>query len=133
MKEIILKEGDIVKLNDGTEFVIDISDGEPMRLFIDKTQKGGYYVVEIKRVKEYETIYKKPQEILDKEEKEYLRAVIRPFRKKVEFIKKSTLIDGDYIVIGLYKEVTALPSFKKDTMYKGMEVNKHYTIKELGL
>ena len=76
------------------------------------------------------------KEILDKEEKEYLEAVIRPFKKKVLCIKRCQ--GGiDYEFIGIrYKTqstATALPHYKNNTMYKGMELNKEYTLKELGL
>ena len=39
----------------------------------------------------------------------------------------------DYICIGLNDEAISLPYFKKGTMYKGMELYKEYTLKELGL
>ncbi len=76
-------------------------------------------------------IYQEP--ILDEEERKYLSAVIRPFRDKVLYIKKSRCADGEYIFIELKVEIINLPLFEKDTMYKGMEVNKDYTLKELGL
>ena len=77
------------------------------------------------------------KEILDEVEKEYLRAVIKPFRKKVVGIKKIESIICHYkecISISVLNENNIyLPYFKKDTMYKGMEERKFYTIEELGL
>lgn len=74
------------------------------------------------------------KEILDDVEKEYLSAVIRPFKDKVEYICKTADYDGEYITIGMVKDSTMLfPYFKKNTMYKGMEADKEYTLKELGL
>lgn len=77
------------------------------------------------------------KEILDELEKEYLRAVIKPFRKKVVGIKKIESIICHYkecISISVLDENNIyLPYFKKDTMYKGMEERKFYTIEELGL
>ena len=70
--------------------------------------------------------------LLKKEEKEYLSAVIKPFRDRVKFIAKRIMFD-DYICIGLNDEAISLPYFKKGTMYKGMELYKKYTLKELGL
>lgn len=74
------------------------------------------------------------KEILDEEEKEYLSAVIRPFRDRVNYIAKKEA-RKEYIQIVLKKdnECLFLPYFEKDTMYKGMEADKKYTLKELGL
>ena len=80
--------------------------------------------------------YKEP--ILDDAEKEYLSAVIKPFREKVSFISKLekaypetdqfikiVLINGEYI---------CLPYFtRKSRMYIGMEKWRNYTLQELGL
>lgn len=74
------------------------------------------------------------KEILDETEKRYLKAVIRPFKDKVEFIFKTECKDGYYIKILLNNnDAMVLPNFKKGTMYNGMEKNKKYTLKELGL
>ena len=80
-------------------------------------------------------------QILDKEEKEYLSAVIRPFRKRVISLTKSSGIEIKYEKLELVVELpnkssktcVRLPYFKKDTMYKGMELDKQYTLEELGL
>lgn len=77
--------------------------------------------------------YKEP--ILDDAERKYLSAVIKPFRKRVRYIAiwicdgtkrfvHIELDDGDYV---------NLPNFKANTMYKGMEPKKHYSLEELGL
>lgn len=79
--------------------------------------------------------------ILDEKEREYLSAVIRPWRDSVESITKQIVnytvnciptknyslkirIKNDYM--------TWLPSFKGG-MYEGMETNREYTLKELNL
>lgn len=49
--------------------------------------------------------------ILNEAERQYLSAVIRPFRDQVQSITK----------------------FEDSTMYKGMELGKEYTLEELGL
>ena len=78
--------------------------------------------------------YKPP--ILDDVEKAYLSAVIKPFRKNIKYIKKMDFVirAKEYLLIKMHDLSTAgLPLFEKETMYKGMEVDKKYTLKELGL
>lgn len=82
-------------------------------------------------------ILDKIKEILDDEEKEYLRKVIKPFRKRIKYISLEDSV-GEYnaVYIAVYLEnddSMTLPNFKKGTMYKNMEVKKRYTLKELGL
>jgi hypothetical protein len=84
---------------------------------------------------EVENGFIQEKEILDDTEKRYLKAVIRPFKNRVINIIKENCCDGNcYISISLNNaEEIFLPSFKKGTMYNGMEDNKEYTLKELGL
>ena len=76
-------------------------------------------------------------DILTDKEKAYLSAVIKPFRKDVEWIEKiKTYYGGDefiHITVKRNEDCCELPTFKKGTMYKGMEANKAYTLEELGL
>ena len=71
--------------------------------------------------------------ILDDVEKAYLSALIKPFRNNVKFIRKMRSIAKEFILIELKCNVFSLPFFEAETMYKGMEVNKKYTLEELGL
>ena len=71
--------------------------------------------------------------ILDEAEREYLSAVIKPFRDKVEYITKKPLVYKEYIYIHIYADNIMLPRFKTGAMYKGMEKNKNYSLEELGL
>ena len=85
--------------------------------------------------------YKAP--ILDEKEKEYLSAVIRPWRDKVKSIGKYEYLTQDhryipelqYITIFLNneEEEVNLPNFAQNTMYKGMELGREYSIEDLGL
>ena len=78
--------------------------------------------------------YKEP--ILDDVEREYLSAVIKPFRKKISYIIKSKdLSEGKkYIKIELCNGDTMyFPYLANDEMYKGMELDRNYTLEELGL
>lgn len=77
-------------------------------------------------------------DILDKREKEYLSAVIKPFRDRVISISKQKCDAGCYIRIfienkdGINK--ICLPFFsKKSSMYQGMELGKEYTLGDLEL
>ena len=74
-------------------------------------------------------------DILDDVEKRYLSAVIRPFRKRVDYIMKSSnsCCDKEYIFIRLDDDFLSLPYFEAGTMYQGMELERAYTLEELGL
>lgn len=100
--------------------------------YVDYNNGHGYYnsIVEIKKI----------EEILDKKEKEYLSNVIKPFKKRIKSIYKSLSLNGcEYIEINIESfntfdtESISLPDFKKGTMYKNMEINKNYTLKDLNL
>lgn len=75
------------------------------------------------------------KEILDKEEKEYLSFVIKPFRDKIQCIVKLCGGNGKYFIdIRLSgNDNTSFPDFEKGKMYKGMEIDKRYTLEDLGL
>ena len=76
------------------------------------------------------------KEILDEAEKEYLHAVIKPFKKQVAFISLKKRFDDNraYIYIKLKNnDFVVLPFFEKGTMYKNMQINREYTLKELEL
>lgn len=76
----------------------------------------------------------KPQ-ILDDVEREYLSAVIKPFRDKIKTIFKCGNDDWERIYIHGRNVINgfSLPIFEKGTMYKNMKLNKHYNLEELGL
>ena len=78
------------------------------------------------------------EDILSDKEKEYLSAVIKPFRNKVKHISKNKnierLLPHDRIIIEFYfGEYTILPDFDEGKMYAGMEEGREYTLEELGL
>lgn len=75
-------------------------------------------------------------EVLDEVEKRYLSRVINPFKNKVAWIMKIKKDKNEYQYIKIMytsKEYTLLPRFTKDAMYKEMELNKPYTLTNLGL
>ena len=85
-----------------------------------------------------------PKEILTDKEKAYLKAVIAPVKDKVKWIIKTAFLlkkEGDrekklyaciIVKIGNYSDIF-LYTFEADTEYKGMELDKEYTLEELGL
>ena len=78
-----------------------------------------------------EAEYKPP--VLDDVEKAYLSAVIKPFRGKVGHVKKIDCGKKEFLKIYLEDDNIPFPFFTKGTMYKGMEKDRDYTLKELGL
>lgn len=82
--------------------------------------------------------------ILDDMEKNYLGSIIKPFKDKytaMTITKTATKFCTAYICIALIEkgkedkchEEIALPYFYRDKMYKGMELDRKYTLEELGL
>lgn len=111
----------------------------PLREYNNKLEHNydsNYDIVRVDRPTKYKTIYKN-DEILDSTEKKYLAGVIRPFKDKIKTIAKELDIGhGDlcYLNISLENNDCAnLPSFYSKAMYVGMEVDKEYTLEELGL
>lgn len=83
----------------------------------------------------------KHREILTEKERSYLSAVIKPFKNRILCIKKKEMTsDSEYIYIRIKSAheydryaVLEFPLFKKGQMYKGMETNREYILKELKL
>ena len=74
--------------------------------------------------------------ILDDVERKYLANVIKPFRNRIKHFYKYPCANGDSEAIAaITKDFDYLdfPRFKKGSMYKGMEVDKEYSLEELGL
>ena len=80
---------------------------------------------------------KHKEPILDDAEKRYLSAVIKPFRSRVWYIRKSFVVDkaNCYIFIRFNDGSGDMnfPVFSKSDMYKGMKLCKSYSLEELGL
>ena len=71
--------------------------------------------------------------ILTDKEKAYLSTVIKPFREEVKTIEKASFEEEEQLQISNGDIVMAIQYFEKGTMYKGMETDKTYTLKALGL
>ena len=76
-------------------------------------------------------------ELLTSKEKEYLKFVFKPFASNITYVEKTSEkmnADTEYIKVHIYKDCSMLfPNFKRGTMYKGMKLEKKYTLKELGI
>ena len=71
--------------------------------------------------------------ILSGEKKEEYRE-IKPFKNRIESIYLSGTFNYIYMSIDLYEnDNITFPIFKKGTKYKNMEINRKYTLEELGL
>lgn len=128
-----LKSGDLITFSDNSAVIIGINkngDGET----IEEIKKNyGVEIAKVSRPFAYSTIYENKQ-ILDDEEKRYLKAVIRPFKDQVIRVSKMPArYKDEFIQIELKEELLSLPYFREGTMYKNMQINKNYTLKELGL
>lgn len=74
-------------------------------------------------------------EYLTEEENEYLSAVIKPFRDRIEYIEKGDVNEAkkiQFIKMSLDSCFVHLPDFEPYN-YKNMEVDRRYTLEELGL
>lgn len=81
--------------NKTTEIVINNNKEFKRVLKVERIGTNGWY-----------TVYEKKADILDKKEKEYLKSVIKPFKNKIEYIKKTRKYfnDVEYVCIVLEKK-----------------------------
>lgn len=134
----------------------DRYDLRELRIIIDRSCNINYCSLKIihKRKKIFERIgigdyeifneisgwLEQEYSILDEKEREYLSSVIKPWRDKVECIRKQRFLaeeNYEFICI-VYRDVIGFnhvdfPNFPKGTMYQGMELSKGYTLEDLGL
>ena len=141
-----LKDGDIATDREGKKrtvskgFLVDNFGAISLTYFTEDLKdvdgEEEYDIVKVERSVKYETVFERKEEILDEVEKRYLTEVIRPFRKRIQFIQKKKEITeiNPYIrIVCEDNDELVFPHITDNSMYKGMEVNKKYTLKELGL
>ena len=84
----------------------------------------------------YEVV-KLSKSILTEQERHYLSSVVKPFREKILHISKLSSKNGESICIDIRydweEDSIVLPKFAAGTLYKGMEIGKEYSVKDLGL
>ena len=76
--------------------------------------------------------------ILDDAEREYLKTVLKPFHEKVGYVVKhrdnsEDIYSKEYLYIAIGDGDFTFPSFDSGKMYAGMELDKEYTLDELGI
>ena len=87
----------------------------------------------------YQISKEKANSVLDAAEKRYLTNIIKPFKDQVIAIAKRSANYGEFIDIMIDEGEIGdcgniyLPYFKPGKMYKGMKVNREYTLEQLGL
>lgn len=144
-----LKDGDIVTYRNGEKRIVNKTAGyivyinvmgklsfhlDDFRNDLTNKRDNEYDIIKVEKA-QYKTVFERKEEVLDETEKRYLAGVIRPFRDKVEYIKKHLSASAkEFIEISIKENISiVLPYFEKGTMYKGMKLNREYTLKELGL
>lgn len=140
-----LKDGDIVTYRNGLKKIVSGDKLYGNDLFtslryypedlkdVDGEEKND--IVKVERPVKYETVFER-EEVLDETEKKYLAEVIRPFRKRIQFIQKKKEITeiNPYIrIVCEDNDKLVFPYITDNSMYKGMEPNRKYTLEELGL
>lgn len=116
----------------GTEDELILVSKNSKKTFFKKLPNDYTGILEVKNG------YIVEKEILDEVEKEYLLGIIKPFKKNVKYIEKLEECTEEHyefihFYMNRYKDNFSLPIFKNGIMYKGMELGKEYTLKELGL
>ena len=87
----------------------------------------------------YQISKEKTNSVLDAAEKRYLTNIIKPFKDQVIAIAKRSANYGEFIDIMIDEGDIGdcgniyLPYFKPGKMYKGMKVNREYSLEQLGL
>lgn len=103
------------------------------------TLHGNGADVKILTVEELVNYLNQSPQILDKTEKRYIRNVIAPFWRKVEYVKKVTDVYGRYYISIAYEEdrthyYISFPTFNTNSeMYSNMKPDKEYTLEELDI
>lgn len=145
MKKKDLKTGMYVKLRDDSICIVQ----KEQELLVD-VKSGGYVelryynddltimqnllcfdvVVVYENFKKVNVLWER-KELLTKEEKEYLKAVIKPFKDEVESVESKM----DNLRINLkYKDFMIFPFYETlGFKFLELEYDRKYTLKELGL
>lgn len=133
------------------ELLIAIPQSTDIKVYLDGIYEEEKLITDYTEYKENEVLIVAPSyneddvicialkksDILNEDEKEYLRNIIKPFRDRVFCIVKAIYDNVCFISIVVNfnkskRKTIKLPIFQKD-IYKNMKENHLYTLKELGL
>lgn len=136
-KYLKLKEGDVITFINKNGGFVDkqVITSSVTYSFEYLKEKFRGRIIKIERPINYNTIYEE-EDILDEVEKKWLGNFVKPFRSEIYDIVKYRLYDnsGEWLQIRMKDSPDIdLPYFKLNKMYKGMKINKDYTLEELGL
>lgn len=137
----ILKNGKVIIFNKDNSYQKTTYVFENLDSNLKYNLNDNVSIVKVERPVKYKTVFERVEEekkeILDKVEKNYLTNVIKPFKKRFKGISKieSPIFpaEKEVLQIQLNNDEIILPYFEKGTMYKEMELNKRYTLEELGI
>ena len=123
------KQPNQIKCNDGISYEWDGTDYRSIGLLTKGRRLiGSYCDAYLARMSvKYEI------QPLDEIEKKYIGNIVRPFKDKVRNISKYLCNGEEWIVIYGDGLRMSFPFFDQGTMYKGMELDRQYTLEELGL
>lgn len=135
----ILKNGKVIIFNKDNSYQKTTYVFENLDSNLKYNLNDNVSIVKVERPVKYKTVFERVEEekkeILDKAEKNYLSRIIKPFRDKVKCIvkKKNYNMEGkEFLTISIKNDISInFPDFDKKTMYKGMEIDKEYTLEEL--
>ena len=126
-----LKDGDIVTQRNGLKKMVFENKLYGSNHFVsltyytedlkDANGDEEYDIIKIERPGKYNTIFERKEEILDETEKKYLTDVIRPFRKRIQFIQKKKEITeiNPYIrIVCEDNDKLVFPYITDNSMYK---------------
>lgn len=121
-----------------SNFVYKVTQRGLLKRYYDESEFRGSSLLEELLLGKFEII-RRVNPILDNTEKIYLSNIIKPFKDQVIAIAKRPANYGEFIDIMIDEGDIGdcgniyLPYFKPGKMYKGMILDKGYTLEELGL
>lgn len=110
-------------------------------LFLKSAKIGADKLAEALEVALQELKKDKTEDVLTDKEKAYLEAALKPFNDRIIYLEKMIMLGKyEFIFIKLNHlceddcfDFLQFPVYIRGTMYKNMELDRRYTLKELGL
>ena len=129
-----LKDNHIIELRNGKRLTVFETN---IDLYSNNLIRPKINELSIMKVYEFDKLIweRKEEEILDEKEKEYLSMVLKPFMKDIDYICKCDESSSTKFIEVTFNDGDCMcfPNLKNNSMYKGMEDRKRYTLEELGL